>query len=301
MVSLRRIGWALLVVLPVAGLSAAAYFSERVLYPTGHFCKKDHYIYCSDPSELGLPFENVELRTADGLRLDAWYLAGRPGAGGIVLVHGHGATRREGLRFAPALLARGFHLLMPDLRGSGKSQPSVITMGYLERRDVHAGVDYLLVRRALPGVGVFGFSMGAATSIMAMAEDRRIRAGVFDSGFSSIDQVLSDRAWYDYHLPRFPLVPLVRRFMEARAGISTIAPTPEAVIGRISPRPVFLIHGRKDQTVRFHEGEKLFAAAREPKRFWRHDGEHTRAYQADTAYAIREVPAFFAAFLPTGR
>ena len=286
----------LAVVLVLVG--AVVYFSQVVLYPTGHVCKPEHYMYCSDPSELKLDFEDVTFRTADGLRLSAWFLPGRAGAGAVLLVHGHGATRREGLRYATSLHARGFALLMPDLRGTGKSSSSPVTMGFRERRDVHAAIDYLLVQRRLPAAGIMGFSMGAATSIMAMAEDQRIRAGVFEASFSTMDRVLSDRAWHDYHVPRFPLVPLVRRLIEIRADMSAIEPTPLSAIAGISPRPVFIIHGRADDVVRYHEGEALFAAAKEPKRFRGHAGKHTRAWQADTAFVSRAIPDFFAAVLP---
>lgn len=288
-------------ILLIVIVGAVVYFSSAVIRPTGHVCKLEHYTYCQDPSQLGLTFEDITLRTADGLRLSGWFIPGRPGAGSVLLVHGHGATRREGLRYTRALHDAGFHLLMIDTRGTGKSDPSFVTMGFLERRDVHAAVDYLLVERRLGPVGVMGFSMGAATSIMAMAEDDRIAAGVFEAGFSSVAQVLADQARYSYHLPEYPLLPLVKRLIEARAGISLIDPTPINSIAKISPRPVFIIHGRDDQTVRHHEGEKLFAAAKEPKRFWSHTGGHTRAWQADTEYARTEIPRFFAQQIPTGR
>ena len=298
---LRGLAAAIAIGVPLALCGIVFYFSQVILFPTGHVCKQEHYVYCSDPSAVNLVFENITLPTADGLRLSAWFIPGRAGAGGILLLHGHGATRREGLRYARVLHERGFHLLMPDLRGTGQSAPSPVTMGFRERRDVHASIDYLLTDRKLPAAAIMGFSMGAATSIMAMAEDRRIQAGVFEAGFSQLDRVLGDRAWHDYRIPRFPLVPAVRRLIELRANMSTIDPTPISAISRIAPRPIFILHGRKDFIVQHHEGEALFAAAGEPKRFRSHNGGHTRAWQSDTEYLKRELPQFFASVVPTGK
>jgi dienelactone hydrolase len=47
-------------------------------------------------------------------------------------------------------------------------------MGFYEKNDVLAAVDYLQRRSDNHSIGVFGVSMGAATAIMAMAADQRI-------------------------------------------------------------------------------------------------------------------------------
>ncbi|HYH28447.1 MAG TPA: alpha/beta hydrolase, partial [Actinomycetota bacterium] len=42
--------------------------------------------------------------------------------------------------------------------------------------------------------------------------------------------------------------------------------TPEAVIGRIAPTPVVLVHGEDDRVFRLDEARRLYEAASEPKR-----------------------------------
>lgn len=286
---------ALLLVLLTGG---AFYFSSKLLYTKPYVCSTERYVYCKDPAELGLSFEDVEFSAADGLRLSAWWIPGAVGTPTVVLVHGRGVDRHEGLRFAPALHKAGFQLLLLDLRGCGKSQPSMSTMSYYERRDVTAAVDYAARERGAVSIGVFGFSMGAASSIYAMEMDSRIKAGVFEGGFADFADIVADNAWSEYRLPRYPLLPVVTAFFESRGRLNVEEIRPEKAISKISPRPVFIIHGSADKRVPFYHGERLFAAAREPKWYWVvPGGAHTAAWQADQARAESLVTEFFLKYL----
>ena len=302
---MKRVGLILggLVGLIILALEAGAWhFSSLLLETAPHACPERHYVYCKDPSQLGLAFEDVRFATRDGFNISAWLIPARKKdrAPAVVLVHGRGATRREGMRYARVLHDAGFQLLLIDLRNCGESDKSFSSMGFHERKDVHAAVRFLKEKRGVGSIGVMAFSMGAATSIMAMAENNDIKAGVFEGGFMDVDSVLSDKGKADFGLPRFPLVPLVRLNYELRGNLNTADPSPVSVIGLIAPRPVFIIHGTGDREVGHHHGEGLFAAAREPKIFWSVPGaRHTQAWQADRKQAETRVRDFFKATLIT--
>lgn len=288
----------IIIVLILGLLGGAWYFSSVLLNPGPHVCPKDHYVYCTNPSELDLKYEDVIIRTSDDIMLNAWYIPGSSGSPGILMMHGRGATRREALRYVPSLNKKGFNLLLIDVRNCGESDRSFNSMGFHERKDVHAGIDYLLNDRKVPSAGVYGFSMGASTCIMAMAENRRIKAGVFESGFIDFDTVTMEVAKRDYGLPRYPLLPLVTFFYEMRGNLSTTDPSPLKVIASIAPRPVYIIHGTADKEVYYSHGQALFKAARQPKQFWSIPGcGHTRAWNADRSKAETDIPAFFEKYL----
>ena len=287
--------FALFLTLLVAG---AWYFSSLLRQAGPHECRDDHYVFCTDPSEVGLKFENVKFESRDGLQLAGWYIPGKTDAPAVLMVHGRNATRREALRYAPSLQKAGFNLLLIDLRNCGESEKSFISMGYYEQLDALAGVDYLIQQKGMTSVGIFGFSMGGVTSILAMADDPRIKAGVFEASFDSLTRILADRAGIDYGLPEWPLVPLVELFYGWRGDFDTDAIRPVDRIDDIAPRPVFIIHGTADKTVPYHHGESLFAAAKEPKQFWTvPDGQHTRAWNANKEKAETDIPAFFTRYL----
>lgn len=289
---LRRLSIAAAVI-AVPVFAAAWHFSGVLLHPAPSVCP-DFYFYCDNPRATGLPLQDVSYETNDGLTIRGWYVERDPRAPGILLVHGHNASRYEGLRYAPSLYKAGFNLLLIDLRNCGESDASFISMGYYERRDVAGGIDYLLRTKGLPSVGIFGFSMGAATSTLAMAEDPRIKAGVLDSGFTSFYDIIRDRGRQDFGVPEYPLIPIVQWLFELRGGINADELRPIDVIARISPRPVFLLHGTADRIVPFAHGEDLYRASAEPKFFWPVAGaDHVRGWNTDRDYAESEIPGFF--------
>lgn len=102
----------------------------------------------------------VELTTADGLRLAAWFVpAAEPRRGVSVLVAGGNAgNRAHRAPLARALAARGLSVLLMDYRGYG-GNPGTPTEAGLAL-DVRAARDYLA--RSGEPIVYFGESLGAA-------------------------------------------------------------------------------------------------------------------------------------------
>jgi len=240
------------------------YFSSLVLYPGIH-CKQEHHVYCGTPEELGLEFETVAIQSAGGLSLESWYMPSPGSNKGIVFVHGHGGSKNEGLRFASALHKEGFNLLAISLR---RNSGSFASMGYYEPDNVLAGIDYLMNEKKLTSIGLFGFSMGAATSILAMEKDPRVKAGLFSSGYASAIDVLSESAKRDFGVPYFPLIPIVQSVLNLRGNMKIETVLPEKKIDLISPRPISIFHCDKDDYVDVSHANRLYASAKEPKELW---------------------------------
>jgi fermentation-respiration switch protein FrsA (DUF1100 family) len=45
-------------------------------------------------------------------------------------------------------------------------------------------------------------------------------------------------------------------------------------VGNLAPVPVLIVHGEQDAIIPFSNGERLYAAAGDPKAFLRHTGGH---------------------------
>src|SRR3990170_881210 len=102
-----------------------------------------------DPGDLGLPFERLEIGTADGLTLPAWWIAARGGAPGpaVVLVHGWESGRHRTLPNAQSLHAAGYHVLTLDVRGHGANPAEALPVSAGEfGSDGLAGVEAALAR-----------------------------------------------------------------------------------------------------------------------------------------------------------
>jgi dipeptidyl aminopeptidase/acylaminoacyl peptidase len=113
-----------------------------------------------------LDYENVTLTTADGVTISGWYVPGTQ-PNGIVLVHGIHANRAYLIPQAIILAEAGYHLLLIDLRGHGRSGGHMMTYGYREALDVQAAVDYLAARPEIDQVAALGHSLGAAAVVRA--------------------------------------------------------------------------------------------------------------------------------------
>jgi fermentation-respiration switch protein FrsA (DUF1100 family) len=143
-------------------------------------------------------------------------------------------------------------------------------------------------------IGALGFSMGAATTVMAAADDTRIRAVVDDSGWSHVEHWLRPRLEDVALRPRDPFTPLSLKLVELRTGEDLDELVPASSIGRLSPRPVLVIHGARDEVVPAGDAARNFAAAREPKTIWRvADGTHGATIAPDGASASDRVAEFF--------
>ncbi|PJZ86168.1 alpha/beta hydrolase [Leptospira harrisiae] len=274
-------------------VAVAFYFSSLVLYPKVN-CKLDHHVYCQGPSELGLEFEEVEITTADKLNLVSYWIPAKQNKGSIIMVHGHGGQRNEGLRFAKSLHEAGYNLLLLSLR---RNHGGFASMGFHEQKDVDAAIQFLK-SKGYEKIGIFGFSMGSATSIIAMADHPEIQAGIFSSGYGSAIDVLVESAKRDFGIPYYPLIPVVKLALNLRGDMDIDSVRPIDKIASISPRPIAIFHCTKDDYVDYHHAKDLYAKAGEPKSLWSPEcNRHERLWNFAPKEAETRAVVFFEKYL----
>lgn len=235
--------------------------------------------------ENKIEFRQLDLVTEDGIRLSAWYRPPRKGAV-ILLAHGYGDNRPE---WVHALLARkGYGVLSWDARAHGESDGEVSTIGYLEVLDVKAALDYALTQPDVNHIGAWGGSMGGATLIRAAAAFPEIEALFIDSAFASLDEE------FDFLVP-YPLInPLAKFLAQTQTGIDLNQINPLNDIAKISPRPVYIVHGTGDTVAPPDAGEKLFDSAKEPRFLWvEEDAAHLSIHLVNERRYQRRLVGFF--------
>lgn len=291
---LRLILIVLVALVVVMLLGASWFFSNLLIYPA-YTCDPAHYVYCGEPSEQNIKFEDVSFQTKDGVTLSGWFMPSvAAGKKAIVLVHGHGGGRNEGMRYAKMLTEAGFNLVTFDLRVFSKSSKAFASMGYFEKLDVIAAVDFLVNVKKMESIGVFGVSLGASTAILAMSEDTRIKSGIFNSGYANVADVLAEVGARDYGLPRFPLIPMVMWISGLRTGANMGEINAEDRIAAISPRPVFIMHCTADNFVPYSHGQRMYKAAKEPREMWSPEcTKHVHEWNQFRAESERRVKEFF--------
>ncbi len=218
----------------------------------------------------------------------------------IILSHGYGDHQEQMLPYADFLHKRGFSVLTYDMRNRGHSGGDAVTLGALEYLDLIAAVDQLMARADVDHarIGVMGVSLGGSTSLLAAAQDPRIKAVVDDSGFSDAPNVIETSFEHFIGLPAFPFAPVTVFIVRLRTGIDPNQIRPMDAVARISPRPLLIIHCMQDEIVPPANSDRNFAAAGEPKEFWRiPTGGHIKGHTVVREKYERRVGEFFEASL----
>ncbi|MBI1851869.1 MAG: alpha/beta hydrolase [Planctomycetes bacterium] len=201
----------------------------------------------ASPADYGIPFEDVTMRAEDGVALHAWLL-GRADTGPVVaFFHGNAGTIADRLERVRAWVSRGLCVLLVEYRGFGRSGGKATEEGVY--RDAMAAYRFLADDRRVPAsrIGLFGESLGGAVAI-ELGTRVEVCGIAVESAFTSIrDMARSVLPWY----PRI------------------FVPNAFDSLGRVASlrAPLLVVHGTRDSTVPFEQGRRLFAAAREPKRF----------------------------------
>lgn len=107
----------------------------------------------------------------------------------VVYMHGNSSCRLEALELLPLVLQVGCTMLAFDFAGCGLSEGDYITLGYHEKDDCSAVIEFLRKSGKVSTLGLWGRSMGAATALLHGHRDPSIAAMVLDSPFSSLERL----------------------------------------------------------------------------------------------------------------
>lgn len=249
-------------------------------------------LYSFTPFEVCADAEDVEFRTGDGLRLTGWWLDRPDSEWVLICAHGHQGSKADLLGIGPGLWRRGHTVLLFDFRGCGQADPGPQSLGHDEQHDLRAAVDHAVARRPRARIGLVGFSMGAATSILVGADDPRVELFVLDSPFAQMSDVIGF-AYRRHRLPERPLLMLADLLTGLTRGYRMGQVRPVEVIGRLAPRPVLLLHADADQIIPFAHHEQLARAAGPNAQLVRFEGAgHCGGYFADRPGYIELVGEF---------
>lgn len=220
-------------------------------------------------------YETVEFRSRDDeANLSGWYVPAEDSDAAIIIVHGVDDCKQRSFTLTAAgmLHNAGYNVLLIDLRNHGESEVTTgrHAGGTDELYDVLGAWDWLVEERGFepPSIGVMGFSLGAATSIMAAGEERQIAAVWADSSFAAIGDIARDEL-ERAGLPRF-VAPWSIAVGERVYRTDITSNSPLDAIQKFEGRPIFFVHGTADERVKHQYSEDL--AAEVDETVWLVDG-----------------------------
>jgi dipeptidyl aminopeptidase/acylaminoacyl peptidase len=264
---------ALILVVVVVVLAGATLLTRAEGYKLVTCSERDPIVI--SPADHGLPYEDVTVTTADGLKLAGWYIPSRNGAV-VMSQHGFKSDRQGHLTEAAFLHRHGYGVLVTTTRCHDQSEGELITWGRDEMVDLEAWYQYLLTRDDVDPdrIGMMGESYGGAMSIKYAAQNQEIRVVVSQSTFASLQESIEIGIDKFVKLPPpldrllSLLTPMIVFWAEQKAGIDVVEVEPVNWIEGVSPRPVLILHGGKDDYAGPDCGGKLHDAAGEPKEIW---------------------------------
>jgi len=248
------------------------------------YAKQDVLLFPADRSgldvaEAGVPgLESVALRTPGGLLLTAWFRKASPGKPTLVYFHGNGGNLMLRIGRVRFFAAAGLGLLFVEYRGYGGNpgQPSEAGM-----HDDALGAMAFLAARGVPDdrAVLYGESLGTGVAVW-LATQKQVAAVILDSPYTSIADVAQSHFWF------LPVKLLIKNRFELLARVDRIN------------APLLVMQGAFDGVIPPAMGQKVFAAAHEPKEFW--SGPDTRHSNVLETGGGDTALAFIARYVPGG-
>ncbi|HXY38341.1 MAG TPA: alpha/beta fold hydrolase [Vicinamibacteria bacterium] len=265
------------------------------------------------PAAFGLAFEDVAFRSHDGVEIRGWWVEAAPAKGTVVLVHGLNRSRIEMVRRVPFVHDSGWNALVIDLRHHGASGGTATTFGAREKDDVLAAARF--ARERSPGrVVLWGVSLGAASVVLAAAEDPQVAGVICDSSYRSLGDTLRHHLqlfrgfrWWLRLVPVWPVADEVMFWMRERGGFDPASVDVRAAAARLGGRPALFVANSEDvrmpkeiafdlQAAAGHDAEVLIVPGRSHGGAWR-DG--TAAYQAAAGGLLQRAAQWNGRAAPT--
>lgn len=222
----------------------------RAVSPNSQYQQYKEQILALVDNIRSYPYEQVYIKSDDGLELAGKYYQVRPGAPVIIMFHGYRSMAyRDCSGVFKLAMELGYNMLLPDMRSHGLSQGRVICMGIKERYDCLRWVEYVS-RRLGPDTPILlaGCSMGSST-IMMSAEllPEQVKGLVCDCGYSSVKGIIRAVAVRS-HLPAAAAYVFLRLGCLLFGGFDTESCTALSSLAK-SKLPVLIIHGEDDHLV----------------------------------------------------
>lgn len=219
----------------------------------GLYLAQDKLLYNIEPERVapeaaGLASVREVVMTApDGAKLVAWHAAAVAGQPTLLYFHGQGGSLKARATRIQRFMSEGWGVFMMTWRGYGGSTGAPSEKNNVA--DAHLAYDTLRNAGVEPrDVFLYGESLGTGVAVQ-LATGRDAAGLILDAPYTSTVDVAADR------YPAFPVRLAMRDTYLSDRFISKVR------------MPVLVLHGEKDAVIPVRYGERLFAAANEPKQF----------------------------------
>ena len=157
-------------------------------------------------------FEVLTIPSRNDMKMEAWWMEQKTdSAKGIVLLfHGYAGHKSSLMPQARAFQEMGYQTVLVDFLGHGGSEGNDTSIGYGEAEDVRAAVGYIRAYYPSLTVYLYGFSMGSAAILRALAiyEDLAVEKVIVAAPFASMLKTVRNRFAF-MGMPSWPFAELL--------------------------------------------------------------------------------------------
>lgn len=265
----------LLLITVGAGIFIGNYFYDLAINP---FTSKD-LIFGDDDDTEGEVEEDVNwlvknsnyadkyINSFDNLKLHGYEVKNENKTNKwAIVVHGYTSEGELVSSKAKHFYEMGYNVLVPDLRGHGKSEGDYIGMGWDDRLDIIEWINNILEDNPNSEIILHGTSMGAATVLSTSGENlpNNVKAIIADCGYTSVWNEFTYQLKALFNLPSFPVMNLSNMVTMVKAGYSLKDASPIEQVAK-SKTPILYIHGDKDDFVPYYMMDELYRATSSEK------------------------------------
>ena len=210
--------------------------------------------------------EDVFINSFDNLKLHGYILKTENSDKWAITVHGYTNKAESMSAMAYKYHSLGYNILMPDLRGHGKSEGSYVGMGCHDRLDILKWIDLIIKENKDAKILLHGISMGAGTVMMVSGEElpENVKVIIEDCGYTSAKEQLAYNLKTMFKLPSFPILNFCSLITKIKDNyfISEASAIKQLQKAKV---PILFIHGDKDKFVPFYMLDKLYNACSSKK------------------------------------
>jgi len=236
-----------------------------IVYAVYLYFNQSKYVYfptsdiVATPSDSGLFYEDLMLKTSDGIKISAWYIHAENSKATLLFFHGNGGNISYRIEFIEMFYSLNISTFIIDYRGYGKSEGSPTEEGtYL---DSEAAWDYLVNEKNTDpsSIVIYGKSLGGPIAAR-LAEKHNPAALILDSTFTSTK---------DIAVKLYPFLPVKKFFKFEYDTVRYL---------KCVDCPILIIHSIDDNYIPFSHAEKLFDTVDGEKELVETRGDHNASF-----------------------
>ena len=223
-------------------------------------------------------YSDKYIESYDKLQLHSYVVTQNSNKWAIV-VHGYGGSGKLMSDKSKYFYDMGYNVLIPDLRGHGKSEGDYIGMGWKDRLDIISWINFIIKENPNAEIVLHGTSMGAATVLMTSGENlpSNVKAIVADCAYTSAWDEFSYQLETYLKVPSYYILNVTNMVTKLKAGYSLKEASALECVKKATV-PILYIHGDKDKFVPYSMMDKLYDATSSPKEKLTIDGgEHANS------------------------